>query len=118
MLQHDQVVKLVDDCIRTCDLKYGEKEALEYGDGFVWQQTTIDTDLKFFNACGSDLVKMAKLRLRALKDRRLNLSRVMRLRSDYPEIERLKGLCEGMQVPKPDDFVSNGAITQQGCHHV
>jgi hypothetical protein len=117
-LNHGQVVKLVDDSIRTCDLRYGEKEALEYGDGFEWQQTTIDADLEFFHACGGDLVKMAKLRLRALKEGRLNLSRVCSLRPDNPEIERLKGLCEGMQVPKPPDFVPNGATTQKGLHQV
>jgi hypothetical protein len=72
--------------------------------------------MKLFEESGCDIVKMATIRLDALRSNRLNVDRVAGLKSDNPEIDRLLGLCGGMTVPKPEGLVSNGATSEKGLH--
>ena len=113
-----KVVDLIIEAVMACDLTYGEKAAIEWGDGFGWRKELLEADLQLFEECGLDLTEMARRRLAALKGNRLNRERVARLREDNPERERLEGLCVGMQVPKPDGFVPNGKTSTRGLHKV
>jgi hypothetical protein len=70
--------------------------------------------MKLLEESGFDIMKMATIRLDALRSNRLNVDRVAGLRSDNPEIERLLGLCGGMTVPKPKGSVPNGATSKKG----
>ena len=112
------VIDLIIEAVMQCDLNYGEKAAIAWGDGFRWKETALAADLAMFEENGFDVSRMAHIRLNALKIDRLNLERVAGLRSDNPELERLKDLCEGMRVPKPADFVPNGKESSKGLHKV
>jgi hypothetical protein len=112
------IIDLIVDAIIDCDLNYGEKAAIKWGDGFKWRQETLDADLALFMKSGMDIKVMAATRLAALKHDRLNPERVGSLRADNPEREKLLGLCEGMVVPKPEGFIPNGATSSKGLHKV
>jgi hypothetical protein len=86
------ITDLVVEAIVNCDLNYGEKEAIAWGDGWKWRQEQLDADMELFMQSGMDIKLMAANRLRALKGDRLNLKRVESLREDNPERERLIGL--------------------------
>jgi hypothetical protein len=112
------ITDLVIEAIVNCDLNYGEKEAIEWGDGWKWRKEQLVADLELFAKSGMDIQLMAANRLKALKSDRLNPERVESLRSDNPERERLRGLCDGMVVPKPEGFIPNGATSTKGLHKV
>ena len=116
--ERQAIIDLIVDSIIDCDLNYGEKAAIKWGDGFKWRQETLDTDLALFMQSGMDIKVMAATRLAALKHDRLNPQRVESLRADNPERQRLLGLCEGMVVPKPEGFIPNGATSSKGLHKV
>ena len=74
------IIDLIVDAIIDCDLNYGEKAAIKWGDGFKWRQETLDMDLALFMQSGMDIKVMAATRLAALKHYRLNQQRVESLR--------------------------------------
>jgi hypothetical protein len=84
------IIDLIVDAIINCDLNYGEKAAIKWGDGFKWGQETLDADLALFVKSGMDIKVMAATRLAALKHDRLNPERVGSLRADNPEREKLE----------------------------
>jgi hypothetical protein len=112
------IIDLIIESVINCDLNYGEKAAIEWGDGWKWKQEQIDTDMELFMQSGMDIKVMAANRLKALKSDRLNPQRVDSLRADNPERARLLGLCDGMVVPKPEGFIPNGATSKKGLHKV
>ena len=116
--EKQNIIDLIVEAIMDCDLNYGEKAAIQWGDGFKWKKETLDKDLELFMKSGMDIKVMAASRLASLKHDRLNPQRVESLRADNPERERLLGLCEGMVVPKPEGFVPNGATSTKGLHKV
>jgi hypothetical protein len=116
--EKQNIIDLIIEAIMDCDLNYGEKAAIQWGDGFKWKKETLDKDLELFMESGMDIKVMAASRLASLKHDRLNPQRVESLRADNPERERLLGLCEGMVVPKPEGFVPNGATSTKGLHKV
>ena len=113
-----KVVDLVIEAVLACDLTYGEKAAIKWGDGFQWKKDQLDADLNSFKECGMDLTEMARRRLNSLKANRLNMERVSRLREDNPERGRLEGSCVGMQAPRPKVFIPNGQSSSRGLHKV
>jgi hypothetical protein len=112
------LIDLVIESVVNCDLNYGEKAAIEWGDGFKWKEEQIEADMKLFEQSGMNIGLMAANRLKGLKKNRLNPQRVDSLREDNPERQKLLGLCEGMVVPKPEGFIPNGATSTKGLHKV
>jgi hypothetical protein len=116
--ERQSIIDLVVESIVNCDLNYGEKAAIEWGDGWKWKKEQIEGDMELYEQAGMDIKLMAANRLKLLKSDRLNPQRVESLRENNPERERLIGLCDGMRVPKPEGFIPNGATSKKGLHKV
>jgi hypothetical protein len=71
-------------------------EAIEWGAGFIWDEERIASDLRMLKEADWDFIVMARHKLKLLADDRLSVERVLALRADNPEIEKLLALAEGM----------------------
>ena len=89
--------------------EYGEREALEWAEGYVYQQSLIDSHVRCLQAAQLDFISMVKRRFKSLSANRLNQHRVDSLRSDNPEKIKMTDLVLGMKVHLPDHFQANGA---------
>jgi hypothetical protein len=107
----DTVRELIREAIESSDTNYGVAEAIEWGAGFVWDQEKVDNDLRLLKEADWDFIVAARRKLELLADDRLSFERVMALRADNPEIEKLLALAEGMLVPLPTNFIPNGKDT-------
>jgi hypothetical protein len=61
--ERQAIIDLIVEAIIDCDLNYGEKAAIKWGDGFKWRKETLDKDLALFMESGMDIKIMAATRL-------------------------------------------------------
>ena len=90
----EHLVSLVD----AATDEYGEKEALEWADGYAFPQSLLDSHVRCLQAAQLDFISMVKRRLKSLSGNRLNLNRVASLRPDNPEKNKMMDLAVGMKV--------------------
>jgi hypothetical protein len=107
------VADVVLECFIVADKVYGEDQANEFAKDFKWKESQLTEDLAAYVESGHDIGVMVSARQEMYREKRLNLKRVGRLRSDNPEIPKLIGLCEGMIVPLPPDFRANALCDKE-----
>lgn len=108
ILPCNRLEELVVEAIMSADGNYGEGEAIKWANGYEFPQELVDSDLRLFQASQLDFTQMVRRRLKQLGGERLSKERVERLRQDNPERYRLFDIANGMRVPLPPGFTSNG----------
>ena len=104
----DVVREFVAEAYRIADTDYGVKEAAQWGDGFTIPTEAVDEDEELLDRHGGNFEALVKERQGELLSGRLNHDRINRLHEENPEIERLRDLVGGMQIPLPPGFKPNG----------
>jgi hypothetical protein len=105
-----EVEAFVEKAIRNTDGNFQIAEALEWANGWKWPQAVIDADHERFVAAKGDYPTMVAQAQAKKAPSRLSAERVLGLRPDNPELEKLLVIATGMSVPKPKDFVPNGTL--------
>ena len=100
----DVVREFVAEAYRIADTDYGVKEAAQWGDGFTIPTEAVDEDEELLDRHGGNFEALVKERQGELLSGRLNHDRINRLHEENPEIERLRDLVGGMQIPLPPGF--------------
>lgn len=88
--------------------EYGEKDAVDWAEGYKFPNSMIESHTKCFQAAGLNFTAMVRRRLAVLSPGRLNRNRAANLRLDNPERRLVMDLAEGMRVHLPVDFAPNG----------
>ena len=89
------------------DQEFGEREALEWADGFVFPSGINIRDEFDLRLMGGDLAEVAKSRHFSMGDTRLSLSKIESLGYVDDDIIRLLGLVRGMDIIVEQNFVPN-----------
>ena len=111
-LSPQEIRELLDEAYRIADLTFNAEIAAEWGrvnfpDGIP--APFVRNCVRLLEEAGGDYTLMASRQLDLLRPRRLNMDRIRRLSPSNPERDRLCVLAEGMEVPLPTGFVSNGS---------
>jgi hypothetical protein len=94
-------------CVKSASKIYGEEAARKEAEGFVWDPDKLASDEAEFEASGFNLAVMALRRQNSFRSQRLNLTRLLSLSTENPEMEHLHSLCKGIIVPKPEGYRPN-----------
>ena len=105
----EHLVSLVAEAVDAATDEYGEKEALEWAEGYAFPQSLLDSHVRCLQAAQLDFISMVKRRFKSLSGNRLNINRVASLRPDNPEKIKMMDLAVGMKVHLPNNFQPNGA---------
>jgi hypothetical protein len=111
----EHLVLLVAEADDAATDEYGEKEALEWAEGYSFPQSLLDSHVRCLQAAQLDFISMVKRRFQNLSENRLNKDRVAALRSDNPEKIKMMDLVAGMRVHLPNNFRPNGADWEFVC---
>lgn len=106
---NEHLVSLDAQAVDAASDEYGKREALEWAEGYVFQQSLIDSHVRCLQAAQLDFISMVKRRFKSLSANRLNQNRLYSLRSDNPEKMKLTDLVLGMKVHQLNHFEANGA---------
>ena len=104
----DELTDLVEEAYRYADTDYDMREAQLWAADYTIDTVKVEIDEALLTRHGGDFESLMAERLAELEPTRLNHARIDGLRSDNPELERLRDLVPGMQVPLPGNFVPNG----------
>ena len=104
---YESVHEVVHRCIRAASIMYGEAVARIDAEGFQWDQVKLDQDLVDFIEADYNIERLALKRQDEHRARRLNITRLLSLSEDNPELEHLRSLCGGIIVPKPEGYRPN-----------
>jgi hypothetical protein len=97
----DETVRaLIVEAISYSDTNYGIAEAVEWGTGLAWDKKKIASDLSLLKDVNWNFAEVARIKLAAKAGDRLSVERVMALRPDNHEIERLLSPEEGRLVTR------------------
>jgi hypothetical protein len=94
-------------CIKSASKIYGEEAARKGAEGFKWDPVKLASDQAAFEAADFSITTMALTRQDSLRSQRLNLTRLLSLSIENPEMEHLRSLCKGIIVPKPEGYRPN-----------
>jgi hypothetical protein len=94
-------------CVKSASKIYGEEAARREAEGFKWDPTKLASDQAEYEASGFNLAVMALKRQDSFRPQRLNLTRLLSLSAENPEMEHLGSLCKGIIVPKPEGYRPN-----------
>jgi hypothetical protein len=89
----------------TVDEIYGLEQAEVWAEGFEFPPDTCNKDLADFVACGYDIRLLLKTRQDALRPDRINHDRIDAWDQTDPDLARLRGLADHIEVPLDPHFV-------------
>jgi len=92
----------------VCSLTFGEKEALEWADGFRFPSELGSRDQLAFERMNGDLAGVVREKHMSQVADRLNLQRIENLGYEDDDVRRLKSLVEGMEIVVDNSFIPNG----------
>jgi hypothetical protein len=96
--------------LSTLDKIFTESDALQWADGFCFDDSETAEGERLLDEAGGDLTVLARKRYGELLGERLNADRIDEWISlDNPELERLKSIAvHGVSVPVAEGFTPNG----------
>ena len=104
----DSVGRLLTDAAQSCNLIYGIKEALEWGNDFNWPAKVLVRDTKLAESVQYDLELMVQQHHQQRSMSRLSAERIARIvPSSDPDYSRILDLADGMRVFIANTFMSN-----------
>ena len=109
-VQPEQVQKMLWDAFKATDAALGEADAMKWAEGFEFPPDIAGRDSAGLAEAGS-LEEYVKIRQQAIRAEygRLDEERVREVvPEEYPEIERVLALAEGLPIFTSSDFRPNG----------
>ncbi len=104
----DSVGRLLTDAAQSCNLIYGIKEALEWGNDFNWPAKVLVRDTKLAESVQYNLELMVQQHHQQRSMSRLSAERIARIvPSSDPDYSRILDLADGMRVFIANTFMSN-----------
>ena len=101
------LIRFVKASFFVSDQEFGEQEALEWAEGFVFPAGVGFRDEIDLRLMGGDLGEVAKSRHLSMGDTRLSMDRIDSLGYEDEDTVRLRGLVRGMDIVVDHDFVPN-----------
>ena len=108
LLPKTSLILIISEAIRATDGNYGVQAAIDWAAGYKFPHALVDSDVRCLRTAGQDFTSIVRQRLKILVNGRLNRLTVDQLRADNPERTLLYDLVDGMRVPRPPDFSTNG----------
>ena len=110
MVQPEQVQKMLWEAFKATDAALGEADAMRWAEGFEFPRDIAERDLAGLTEAGS-LEEYVRIRQQAIRGihGRLDEERVRDVvPMEYPEVERVLALAEGLPIFTSTDFRPNG----------
>ena len=107
-LSEGDLIRFVKASFFVSNQEFGEREALEWAEGFEFPKGIGCRDELDLGLVGGDLGRLVKLRQSAMGDTRLSLDRIDSLGYVDEDVIRLRGLVGGMDIVVGKDFIPNG----------
>jgi len=107
-LSEIDLIRFVKASFFVSDQEFGEREALEWAEGFQFPKGIGGRDESGLRLVGGELGKLVKLRHFGMGNTRLSLDRIDSLGYVDEDVIRLRELVGGMDIIVGEDFVPNG----------